>query len=43
MVTNKKRGGEMVALSRETKNKDGLSVSLAIIDFNQSRDIAIYQ
>lgn len=32
MVTNKKRGGEMVALSRETKNKDGLSVSLAIID-----------
>ena len=34
MVTNKKRGGEMVALSRETKNKDGLSVSLAIVDFN---------
>ena len=32
MVTNKKRGGEMVALSRETKNKDGLSVSLSIID-----------
>ena len=32
MVTNKKRGGEMVALSRETKNKDGLSVSLAVID-----------
>ena len=32
MVTNKKRGGEMVALSRESKNKDGLSVSLAVID-----------
>ena len=34
MGTSKKRGGEMVALSRETKNKDGLSVSLAIVDFN---------
>ena len=31
-VSNKKRGGEMVALSKETKNKDGLSVCLAVID-----------
>ena len=31
-VTNKKRDGSMEAMSKDTENKDGLSVCIAIID-----------